>query len=231
VSSLQPYYKDELITLYNADSIDNSDLWSDCDSLVTDPPYGVRFEHLTTGGKHLATVGNTSGTDYIRGDRNTDARDAVLRKWGWKKPCVMFGSWRAPRPENVRSRIVWYKSGGGIGLTNCTVMSTDEEIYLIGDGFVKTTPGAPSVWRTDEHRGAYSGRVGHPNAKPIPLMERLIRLTTGSVADPFSGSGSTLVAARNLGRKAIGFELDERYCEIAARRLSQQTLFTGDGDE
>jgi DNA modification methylase len=68
----------------------------------------------------------------------------------------------------------------------------------------------------------------HPTQKPLTLMTRIIGdLTIGTVADPFMGSGSTLRAAKDLGRGAIGIEIDERYCEIAARRLAQGVLDFG----
>jgi len=69
---------------------------------------------------------------------------------------------------------------------------------------------------------------GHPHAKPLDVMEQMLEMCPpGVVADPFAGSGSTLVAARNLGRRAVGVELEERYCEMAARRLAQDCFELG----
>jgi site-specific DNA-methyltransferase (adenine-specific) len=103
-----------------------------------------------------------------------------------------------------------------------------EEIFLVGPWPVGVG-GHSSVLRTGGLVAGPRGigtRNGHPHAKPVDVLEILIAACPpGVIADPFAGSGSTLVAARNLGRKAIGVELKEEYAEKAARRLSQGTLF------
>lgn len=99
-----------------------------------------------------------------------------------------------------------------------------EEVYLIGE-WRKTGKRQGSVIRTTQGMAWLTETSGHPTPKPLALMERLVGAAPpGVIADPFAGSGSTLVAARNLGRQAIGVEIEERYCEIIARRLDQQVL-------
>ena len=102
-----------------------------------------------------------------------------------------------------------------------------EEVYVLGSGFIGKRGG--SVIRVP--RVSATGML-HPTEKPVSLMEKLVAACPASwtVADPFAGSGTTLVAAKNLGRRAIGIEIEERYCEVAAKRLAQGVLdFGGTG--
>lgn len=107
--------------------------------------------------------------------------------------------------------------------------TSHEDIYLLGR-WERTTKRRGSVIVTDGSPSAETTRVGHPTPKPVGLMEVIIESApAGVIADPFAGGGSTLVAARNQGRRAIGVELEERYCEIIANRLNQMCLDLGAG--
>jgi site-specific DNA-methyltransferase (adenine-specific) len=106
-----------------------------------------------------------------------------------------------------------------------------EAVYLIGP-WSTGWGGRDSVISTGSQAASgvngMARRYGHPHAKPVDVMETLIAACPpGIIADPFAGSGSTLIAARNQGRECIGVEIDERYAEMAARRLSQGDLFGG----
>lgn len=212
-----PYYRDDQVTLYHGDCLEVS-AWLDADVLVTDPPYGINI-----GFRMNKDSRNAKPRKTIHGDRSTLARDRALSDWGGAKSAMIFGRWDVTPPSSTRIRLVWDKCGGFMGDRSLPWGLSDEEIYVIGHGFTGKREG--SVIRVQMLMAADRERPDHPTPKPVPLLERLIdKCPPGSVADPFAGSGSTLIAARNLGRKAIGVELEERYCEIVATRLSQGCL-------
>lgn len=220
MSGPEPYYQDDLVTLYCGDALEVTE-WLAADVLVTDPPYGVDVSQYNLSSDPKLRK-QKSTKSVIKGDQDTVARDQALILWG-NRPAIVFGSWKKERPTNVKQRLIWYKSKASPGISNAPWYSADEEIYILGKGFT----GSPemSVLQTNEARMGQAGpafQLGHPTPKPVGLLERLIaKCPDGVIADPFVGVGSTLLAAKNLGRKAIGVELEEKYCETTAKRLSQ----------
>ena len=212
---MKPYYQDDLVTLYHGDCLELN-VWTTADVLVTDPPYGVGFQSSWTTG--------TQRKSKIAGDESLAARNNALTAWG-DKPALVFGTWRAERPANVRQRLIWVKGDDpGLGDLSMPWGYGDEEIYVLGHGWIGQR--RTNVYRIP--KVAYANNPGHPTPKPIPLMEALIEYAPpGIIADPFAGSGATIIAARNLGRNVIGVEIEERYCEMVAKRLSQQAFDFG----
>lgn len=213
------YYEDDFVTLYHGDCLQET-AWLDADVLVSDPPYGIAWQ---AGGLNDKASVRAEAVQSIAADEDTTVRDNMLELWG-DKPSVIFGSWRKPLNWMPNHRLIWHKSNRQPGITSAAFYPIDEEIWLTGSGWQGKPPLA-SVITTNEHRGMQPKLIGHPTPKPIGLMETLInRCPDGVIGDPFAGSGATLIAARNLGRKAIGVELEEKYCEIIATRLSQQAF-------
>jgi site-specific DNA-methyltransferase (adenine-specific) len=220
-----PYYEDDLVTLYHGDCREVT-AWLDADVLVTDPPYGRNVRLDYTRGDDPRKGSSPWKDAPIANDHDLSARDAALAAWG-DRPALVFGQWKMPKPEGTHTVLVWDK-GEQAGMGNLSVpwKPNWEEIYVLGYGFSgKRSTGVLSGFHLVSW--ASKGRE-HPNMKPTNLLEALItKCPDGVVADPFAGSGSTLVAAKQLGRPAIGVELEEKYCEIAAKRLAQDTLFGG----
>jgi DNA modification methylase len=218
---MEPYFQDEFVTLFHGDCLEVTD-WLNADVLVTDPPYGMGYKDRKGGS--------------IVNDDSLAARNNALANWK-NKPALVFGTWKVQRPENTKQVLIWDKWGGGGTVTKTTSPwdYTHEEIYVLGE-WPKTVPGGrareggkPSkssgVLRVANYNTQSHARPNHPTPKPVGLMEILVsKCPPGVIADPFAGSGATLLAARNLGRKVIGVELEEKYCELMAKRLSQQTF-------
>ena len=210
----EPYYRDELVTLYHGDCRIIT-AWLAADVLLCDPPYGVAYNS-----NWPSTLPRS-----ISGDEDTALRDWILEQWG-DRPALVFGTWRIPRPAGTRARLIWDTKGAlGMGDLSLPWKPSDQEIYVLGSGF--RGPRTSNVISCAPVQSmAKNGRL-HPHEKPVALLaadDLMGKCPPGVIADPTAGSGSTLVAAKRLGRPAVGVELEERDCEIAARRLSQAVL-------
>lgn len=215
---MKPYYEDDFVQLYHGDCIELADLWTCADVLVTDPPYGV------PGGRVGSHYG---GRAQVHADAHWDSlavRDEALAVWAG--PRAVFGSPMAESPGHRGVPVIWEKGDDpGMGDPAWPFGPSYEVIWLSGEGWAGKR--RSSIIRAPRLTSD-AARIGHPTPKPVPLMETIIAYAPpGTIADPFAGSGSTLVAAKALGRKAIGVELEERYCEIAANRLAQDVLDFG----
>lgn len=214
---MTPYYEDDLVQLWHGDCREVT-AWLKADVLVTDPPYGMAYvSNRSKDGPSAAIVG----------DEDRELRDWVLQEWG-DRPALVFGTWRLARPANTRHLVVWDKGDDpGTGDLSMPWGNSAEEVYVIGKGW--TGKRGANVIRVKGYANTSPDRPSHPTPKPVGLLERLIEKCPPEwvIAEPFSGSGATLLAAKNLGRRAVGIELEERYCEMAAKRLAQDTLFGG----
>lgn len=219
---MTPYYDADGITLYLGDCREQT-AWLDADVLVTDPPYGIGWKRSTNAAR------GSKAHDGIANDADTGARDAVLTM-APDMPAIVFGSLTAPFPAGLRQVLIWHKppDSGVVGST--TGYRRDAEaIFVVGPWPVAKVARSSvlrSLINNIGNPSSPAGRTGHPHSKPLDLMEQLIAACPpGVVADPFAGSGATLLAARSQGRKAIGVEIDERYCHLIASRLAQGDLF------
>jgi DNA modification methylase len=208
---VKPYYQDNAVTIYHGDS---REFTPPPGTLVTDPPYGIDYK---------------SGYDStlprsIAGDKGPGLRDAILLAWG-DQPALVFGTWRIPRSVGVRILLIWDTKGAlGMGNLSLPWKPSHQEIYVLGGKFHGPRTSDVLTYAPVQSM-ARNGRV-HPHQKPVDLMKDLILKCPvgGVIYDPFMGSGSTLRAAKDLGRQAIGVEIDEAYCETAAKRMAQEVI-------
>jgi hypothetical protein len=214
---MRPYYQDDWVTIYHGDCREILPYLPSAPVVITDPPYGISYASKRTCESTSATWMNQE----IQGDSATELRDEIL---SGRTEWACFGSIKTPAPEGTRATVVWDKGpASGMGDLNFPFKLSWELIYLKGEG-----------WHGSRDEGvikdkwivtwASMGRQ-HPNEKPVELMTYLIsKHVAPIILDPFMGSGTTLRAAKDLGRKAVGIEIEERYCEIAARRMEQEVL-------
>lgn len=222
----KPYYERDGIIIYHGDCRDVLPTLTLSELLVTDPPYGVDYQSNYTKGS-LPITGDDGTLDII------SVLSTALRAIVPQRHAYIFGPMDlSTLPLFSRVELVWDKGRMGLGDLSLPWSQSHERI----------TFGVYSN-RTDadrRNRGGLTARLRrgsviscgqypthHPTEKPVLLLRQLIESSSvigEGVLDPFMGSGSTLVAARCEGRAAIGIEIEEKYCEIAAKRLAQGAL-------
>lgn len=205
----EPYYTDDLVTLYHGDSreiLPTLDLGA-VDLVLTDPPYPNKADHFT---------------------EHVEAAETVLRWLTDRAGCV----------EPPRFMVFWHQlSKPPVGLplvahhvwhrTNTNRPDNYEPIYEFAHEPERPSVVFPFAVIAEGLTGCHEA-TGHPTQKNVKLIQRLIQLRNATfVLDPFSGSGTTLEAAKRLGVRAIGIELEERWCAATARRLAQDVLDLG----
>lgn len=208
------------MTLYHGDCREIVPLLGRFDLLLTDPPYGISWS------KPCLKNGNSRAHAGIACDENTEARDAIL-SMGASGRAIVFGSFQAAPPDGVKQVLIWQKPGdSGLFGAVAGYRRDVEPIFICG------TWGADGVKRSSvlrsqaEFRGQAAQENGsHPHAKPVGLIIQLLQATDAqTVLDPFAGSGTIGRACKDLGRKCTMIEIEEKYCEIAARRMGQEVL-------
>lgn len=209
----KPYYDHAGITIYHGDCLEIMPDLEKVDLVLTDPPYGILGGSKAIGGSNMVEVNKYD----LSWDCQSISKKVLdqLREisgeqifWGWNHYAHSL-------PE-TKSVIVWDKKCQN----GWEDTFSDGEIAWVSKGKLRIYR---HLWVGALRKGV---RFGHPTEKPKELMVFCLNLFSLSktILDPFMGSGTTLVAAKELGRRAIGIEIEEKYCEIAVKRLAQEVF-------
>lgn len=244
---MKPYYQDDFATIYHGDTLDTLDALAgdgefSIDAVVTDPPYasGTRMEASKSSSGAMLRAGRFA-------DRPIELDQMTTVGFVWLLRAIGQGC-RSMLPDggSFLSFIDWRQWPNLVGaLETCNyrvqgMLVWDKGHFGLGNGFraqheliCHASKGVPTIHDKgcgNVFRFPRQEPVDHPSPKPEGLMQRLIEVVTepgALVLDPLMGSGTTLKAAKNVSRRSIGVEVDERYCEVAATRLAQEVLDFG----
>jgi DNA modification methylase len=214
-----PYYNEDGIIIYHGDCRNILPLLEPVDLVLTDPPYGEN-----THKNHLSNVADRKPLGFL--SITKDELKTMATSWckisrGW---VIFTCDWHyiEELPNLIRFGI-WIKPNGAPQFTGDRPGTGWEPVAILHRPGKKSWNGGGNhaVWNFPTNSGL------HPTQKPIRLFEKWITQFSSpnnTILDPFMGSGTTLVAAKQLGRKAIGIEIEEKYCQIAVDRLRQGVL-------
>ncbi len=229
---MKPYYEDDYVTLYHGDAFEVLPKLVDsaASHTVTDPPYilqagsSCKVGSKTGGWADMMNASHWFASWYREAARVTRTTGSIWTFGNWRSlPVMQRASIDAGVPST--SLLVWDKDW--IGPAGPQALRSQHEICLVmaNPSFKLPDRSQGDVLRI---RASSSKPTGHPAEKPVALLRRVVELTGAKagdvVLDPFAGSGTVSVAARELGIKSIAIEAEERWCEVIAKRLQQQSF-------
>ncbi len=232
---MKPYYEDSAVKIFHGDCREILPQLEPVDLVLTDPPYGN-----LTGGYELKPGGVARVIN-----KSISIGDVWKASFDWlslipqTKQLIVFTTYHAMQnllttiPGKLMLIGSWHKPNSHPGLPTTPHYSVE---FYIGTAltngcdwigikdFIEECQDMGGCISTGERIKNFDGSNAHPTQKPLRVILRLIPAKVQTILDPFMGSGTTLRAAKDLGRKAIGIEIEEKYCEIAARRMGQEVL-------
>jgi len=221
---MKPYYERDGITIYHGDCREVMPSIR-ADALVTDPPYGISWGRATWSDDpseypelmrflvESASVVVPDGWCFVFQAMPNVSRfhEWFPENWRLFAACKNFVQMRPTEVQNGWDPVVFWRNGDKVS------------------GHRKDAGVVTRDFHVGNVAGVFGTKIGHPSPRPLCTMKHIVLLATTPdkpvVIDPFAGSGTTLLAAKSVGRRAIGIEIEERYCEIAAKRLGQRVLW------
>ncbi len=240
------YWSGAGVELHHGDSRELMPGLGTFDAIVTDPPYGetsLAWDRWPDGWPSIA-AGSARSMWVFGSLRMFLERSAEFDRWKLSQDVVWEkhngSSLAADRFSRVHEHAVHWYQGAWSDVHHETPTTPDSTPRTLrrkaipaqwqgatGPSAYESIDGGPRLMRSVIYARSMHGRATHPTEKPVGILTPLIEYVTargGAVLDPFAGSGSTLDAARQAGRRAVGIEANEAYCEAAARRLDQGVL-------
>lgn len=207
---MTPYYDDGTCVIYHGDCRDVLPALDRVAAVVTDPPYGIG--RTWNGGSGSGWANSRAvGGERNAWDQTPPSADLMRSVLAAGDDVIVWGGNYFGLPPS-RCWLVWDKQQRRFSLADCELAWTNLDKVA-------------RIFERPRMSPARGDAVEHPTQKPIELMRWCLGFVReGTVLDPFMGSGTTLRAAKDCNRRAIGIEINERYCEVAAKRLAQEVL-------
>lgn len=233
---MTPYYDEDGVTIYHGDCREVVPSISLVDQVLTSPPYnlGMRKKGRSMEWRALADGYDGHHDDMPHSDYVAWQQDVLRLCWDrlsesgaiyyQHKPVAKGNDIRLPFELNpglpLRQIVTWDRGSGFMRQFTHYVPRYEWILVFAKPAFRITTRNVDDVWRIPPARGS-----DHPAPFPLELAAKAVATTSAeTILDPFCGSGTTLRAAKDAGRKAVGIDISERYCEMAAKRMSQGAL-------